>query len=154
MSAGANSPTLSKYGDWVLRLADKFGDVAAKGTVRFLLGFGGVVLVLAFATKLSIPSLHINAATQPVEFVAMLLVGLVIILSGAVVACQPGQRLAEIVESERKRASEKKRAEDPSPATAPTADSNTSFAGGESPAPPPKVVEPGATSNFTTGERT
>ena len=121
MSAGANTSTFSKFGDWVVRLAEQFGDVAAKGTVQFLLGFGALVIVLAFASKLSIPSLHINAATQPVEFVAMLLVGLVIILSGAVVACQPGQLLAEIVESERKKTKE---GWGPSPATAPKPDSN------------------------------
>jgi hypothetical protein len=103
-----NVHTGERYVELVSQLVGKLGDIAAKGTVRFLLGFGGLVIILAFVTKLSIPSLHINTLTQPVEFVAMLLVGLVIMLSGAVVACQPAQRSVEILEKAK-----------PSPTTAP-----------------------------------
>jgi len=69
----------------VLELLEQLGALANKGTSRFLLGLGALIILLAFATKLSVPWVHF-VTTQPVEFVVMMLVGVVVVLSGAVVA--------------------------------------------------------------------
>ena len=69
----------------VLEFLDGLRRLANKGTSGFLLGLGALVILLAFATKLSVPWIHV-LTTQPLEFVVMMLVGMVIVLSGAVFA--------------------------------------------------------------------
>lgn len=69
----------------LLVFMDRVVELAKKSPSHFLLGLGTLVIVLAFMTKVSGLGKYV-VSTQPVEFVVMMLVGLAIVLSGAVVS--------------------------------------------------------------------
>ena len=75
---------LHPAGQQVLTFLEGVIRLAQKGPSYFLLGLGALIIVLAFLTKLSVLGGHV-VDTQPVEFVVMLLVGMVIVLSGTLV---------------------------------------------------------------------
>ena len=63
--------------------ATKLGNLAEKGTIRFLLSFGGALMAVSLVTKLEIHGFHV-AKTEPKEFISMMILGLLLIISGVV----------------------------------------------------------------------
>jgi len=61
--------------------AVKLGDLAEKGTIRFLLAFGGALVAISLVTKVEISGFHV-AKTEPREFISMLVVGGLLIIAG------------------------------------------------------------------------
>lgn len=85
MPSQLNRPKASAFRQYPISWLRDLQRLAEKGIAGFLLALGALVILLTCSTKLTLPWVHTQSAAIPsAEFIALLLVGTVILLSGAV----------------------------------------------------------------------
>jgi len=91
----------SSVTDEVVGAANELGKLAEKGTIRFLLAFGGGLMVASLVTKVEIHGFHV-AKTEPKEFISMMIVGLLLIMGGVFFDLYTYHREMNIYEEDQK----------------------------------------------------